>query len=58
MSKAINETLSNPSRENEIQYQIKGKTFIVQPVFQEDALETIGSVLLRLMKAELARPQT
>lgn len=40
--------------EQEIQYQINGKTFIVQPVFQNHSPETIGSILLRLMKADLA----
>ena len=62
MSNATNETDSrievSQSTESELQYQVKGKTFIVQPVFRAGALETIGSVLLRLMKAELAHPQT
>lgn len=30
-------------------YDIKGKTFIVQPVFKTEGTETLGTVFLRLM---------
>lgn len=33
-------------------YCIGNRSFIVEPVFKEDASDTLGSVLLRLMKAE------
>ena len=34
-------------------YKVDGKTFIVQPVFQPEGQDTIGSILLRLMRAEV-----
>ena len=33
-------------------YMIDGKKFIVTPVFREDGRETLGSILMRLMKSE------
>lgn len=41
----------DPMKENTI-YCIGNRSFIVEPVFKEDAPDTLGSVLLRLMKAE------
>lgn len=38
-------------------YDIKGKRFLVQPVFKEDGKETLGTILLRLMTAHIASPQ-
>lgn len=37
-----------------IVYEIKGRTFIVEPVFLKEGEETLGSVLMRLMKYEIA----
>lgn len=37
-------------------YKVDGKTFIVEPVFQKDGLDTLGSILMRLMKADTDRP--
>lgn len=34
-------------------YKVEGKNFIVQPVFQPEGQETIGTILLRLMRAEV-----
>ena len=34
-------------------YKVNGKTFIVQPVFQPEGPDTIGTILLRLMRAEV-----
>lgn len=34
-------------------YEISGRTFIVQSVFQKDSTETFGTILLKLMKEEL-----
>ena len=39
--------------ENHTTYTIKGKVFIVEPVFQPDGKETIGDVLMRLMKSDI-----
>lgn len=39
-----------------IKHKIGGKVFIVTPVFKESASETIGTVLLRLMKKEVEPP--
>ena len=36
-------------------YQIQGKTFIVEPVFPKESKETLGSILLRLMTAEISK---
>ena len=33
-------------------YTIKGKTFIVEPVFKEDSKDTVGSILMRLMQSD------
>ena len=33
-------------------YQVDGKVFIVTPVFREAASETLGDILLKLMKSE------
>ena len=35
-------------------YQADGRQFIVEPVFQASGQETIGTVLLKLMKSELS----
>lgn len=34
-------------------YQVDGKKFIVTPVFQKDGCESFGSLLMRLMKADV-----
>ncbi len=33
-------------------YSVGGKTFLVERVFREDARETVGSILLRLLRTE------
>lgn len=33
-------------------YTISGKIFIVEPVFQKDGKETIGTILMKLMQSE------
>ena len=33
--------------------KVEGKSFIVQPVFQPECQETIGTIFLRLMRAEV-----
>jgi len=33
-------------------YTIKGKTFIVEPVFKKDAKDTVGTILMRLMQSD------
>jgi hypothetical protein len=33
-------------------YKGDGKTFIVEPVFQADGRDTLGTILMRLMKAD------
>ncbi len=37
-------------------YTIKGKTFIVEPVFKNEAKDTIGSILLRLIQSDVENP--
>ena len=36
-------------------YQVGGKTFIVEPVFKQDAKETIGTILINLMRTDASR---
>ena len=33
-------------------YRFGNRSFVVEPVFKEESPDTLGSVLLRLMKAE------
>lgn len=33
-------------------YKVDGKTFIVEPVFQKDGHDTLGTILIRLMRAD------
>ena len=33
-------------------YHIQGRTFLVEPVFQEEGAETLTSLLLNLLRAE------
>ncbi len=35
-------------------YTVDGRRFIVTPVFQENGRESFGSILMRLMKADVA----
>ena len=36
-------------------YKVDGKTFIVETVFQKDGHDTLGTVLMRLMRADADR---
>ena len=38
-------------------YTIRGKTFIVESMFDKDKCETLGGVLMRLMKDEIEKKQ-
>lgn len=42
------------SIEDSSTYQVDGKVFIVTPVFRNEASETLGDILLKLMKTENA----
>ena len=44
-------------KQNQVQleqmtYRFGNRAFVVEPVFKEESPDTLGSVLLRLMKAE------
>ena len=44
-------------KQNQVQleqmtYRFGNRAFVVEPVFKEESTDTLGSVLLRLMKAE------
>lgn len=51
---------TNPKREMEINarlnekttYHFENRSFIVEPIFKDESPDTLGSVLLRLMKSE------
>lgn len=36
-------------------YHVDGKSFIVTPVFRQEGTETLGSVLVKLMRTEHAQ---
>ena len=36
-------------------YKVDGKTFIVEPVFQTDGHDTLGTILIKLMRADADR---
>ena len=42
------------SIEDSSTYQVEGKVFIVTPVFRDEVSETLGDILLKLMKTENA----
>jgi hypothetical protein len=46
-------TLGQSLAAQQIKYQLKGRIFIVQPVFLETGPETVTSVLTRLVQADL-----
>ncbi|MDR2655379.1 MAG: transposon-encoded TnpW family protein [Oscillospiraceae bacterium] len=37
-------------------YNVQGKTFIVEPVFKEDAKDTVATILLRLIQSDTGKP--
>ena len=41
----------NPLKE-ETTYRFGNRSFVVEPVFRQDGPDTLGSILLRLMKSE------
>jgi hypothetical protein len=55
IDKKFNKTF-NIEKSNSIEasstYQVDGKVFVVTPVFREAASETLGDILLKLMKSE------
>jgi hypothetical protein len=36
-------------------YKVDGKTFIVEPVFQTEGHDTLGTILMKLMRADADR---
>lgn len=44
----VQEKMKKPST-----YTVDGRKFIVTPVFYEDGRESLGSILMRLMKSEV-----
>ncbi len=55
MQETCNEKNKDSPPNETVTYRINGKSFIVQPVFKEDAKITVGEILLRLMEAEVER---
>ena len=54
MTEEITKITTTKTLETSITYTVKGNIFIVEPVFQSQSVETLGDVLIRLMKAEIA----
>ena len=48
----FNNIKSRNSLEEIPTYQVGGKTFIVTPIFKESGRETLGAILMKLMKAD------
>lgn len=46
------EKTKNPEMLTDSTYRIGNRSFIVEPVFKEESSQTLGEVLLRLMKSE------
>ncbi len=49
------EAKNNPLKKS-TSYQVKDKTFIVEPVFLKEGKETLGTILLRLMRQDIEDP--
>ena len=50
--KESTQPLSQNLSEETVTYHLKGRTFIVQPVFKKENANTLGAILLRLMQAD------
>ena len=50
--KKSTQSLAQGLSEETATYHIKGRTFIVQPVFKKENANTLGAILLRLMQAD------
>ena len=47
----------NKALQKTVTYQIKNKTFVVEPVFRHDGKETLATILLRLMKFDVKKEE-
>ena len=54
MAEKITRITTTKTLEDPITYTVKGNVFVVEPTFQPLSAETLGDVLIRLMKAEIA----
>ena len=45
---------TNTQLEEKTTYRVGNRSFVVEPVFKEDSQNTLGEILLRLMKNEFA----
>lgn len=54
MNKALQSNTHKDSPQSSTSYQIEKKTFVVEAIFEKDGKETLGNVLLRLIKADLS----
>ncbi len=43
---------NNPPLNEKTTYRYGNRSFVVEPVFKEEGPETLGDILLRLMKAD------
>jgi len=53
MEEKLTKEIFPKNLESPTTYTVKGKVFIVEPVFKTDGKETIGDVLMRLMKSDI-----
>ena len=53
MEEKLTKEIVPKNLESPTTYTVKGKIFVVEPVFQPDGKETIGDVLMRLMKSDI-----
>lgn len=50
--KSMHEVDNNPL-EKPTSYQIRNRTFVVEPIFRKDGKETLGTIFLRLMRKDV-----
>ncbi len=51
-SATVRSNKNNPPLNEKTTYRYGNRSFVVEPVFKEEGPETLGDVLLRLMKAD------
>lgn len=54
MAENVTRITTSKTLEDHVTYTVKGNVFIVEPVFQSQNAETLGDVLIRLMKSDIA----
>lgn len=51
----VSNKATNKPLEESVTYQVQDRKFVVEPVFSQNGKETLGNVLLRLMKSDMTK---